>query len=238
MWPSPSKLIRVEDDDEIVVVFRDYQEQLIETRRSTISYHSFHMRSQHNRKSLLLGLTRKSGFSASVDLRESYSNMNTKSELHSMLIYKASTDKRDLDTRDSVANRKSDARESFAYRKSHSVMKSILPLVSDAMSFRMSVNTIRSDLLGPKDHTPPEIEDIFIASDDNQVDASKQATLTFNRVTYKLENLKVLLNNVFGYVAPGEILAIMGSSGAGKTTLLNVNISLFLLECFDQLLRA
>lgn len=31
-----------------------------------------------------------------------------------------------------------------------------------------------------------------------------------------------LLDNVFGYVRPGQLTALMGSSGAGKTTLLDV----------------
>jgi len=30
------------------------------------------------------------------------------------------------------------------------------------------------------------------------------------------------LNNVSGYVRPGQLLAIMGPSGAGKTTMLNL----------------
>jgi len=33
---------------------------------------------------------------------------------------------------------------------------------------------------------------------------------------------KQLLNNVFGYVKPGTLTALMGASGAGKTTLLDV----------------
>lgn len=31
-----------------------------------------------------------------------------------------------------------------------------------------------------------------------------------------------LLNNIYGYVKPGELTALMGASGAGKTTLLDV----------------
>jgi ATP-binding cassette subfamily G (WHITE) protein 2 (SNQ2) len=31
-----------------------------------------------------------------------------------------------------------------------------------------------------------------------------------------------LLNNIFGYVKPGQLTALMGASGAGKTTLLDV----------------
>jgi ABC-type multidrug transport system ATPase subunit len=30
------------------------------------------------------------------------------------------------------------------------------------------------------------------------------------------------LNNIFGYVKPGQLTALMGASGAGKTTLLDV----------------
>jgi len=31
-----------------------------------------------------------------------------------------------------------------------------------------------------------------------------------------------LLNNIFGFVKPGQLTALMGASGAGKTTLLDV----------------
>ena len=34
--------------------------------------------------------------------------------------------------------------------------------------------------------------------------------------------LKQILNNVTGYVRPGEMVAIMGASGSGKTSLLNI----------------
>jgi len=38
----------------------------------------------------------------------------------------------------------------------------------------------------------------------------------------KKKTRRVLLNNVNGYVRPGQLLAIMGPSGAGKTTMLNL----------------
>jgi ABC-type multidrug transport system ATPase subunit len=34
--------------------------------------------------------------------------------------------------------------------------------------------------------------------------------------------VKQILNNAYGYVKPGETVAIMGPSGSGKTSLLNV----------------
>lgn len=49
----------------------------------------------------------------------------------------------------------------------------------------------------------------------------KQAILSFDNVSYSIKN-KPILNNAFGFVKPGECLAIMGSSGAGKSTLLDI----------------
>ncbi|GAA6008132.1 hypothetical protein JCM10207_007040 [Rhodosporidiobolus poonsookiae] len=55
------------------------------------------------------------------------------------------------------------------------------------------------------------------------VDTSK--ALTWENLTYTVPvpgGQRQLLDNVFGFVKPGQLTALMGSSGAGKTTLLDV----------------
>ena len=50
-------------------------------------------------------------------------------------------------------------------------------------------------------------------------------TFTWERVNYFVPvpgGQKQLLNDVYGYVKPGTLTALMGASGAGKTTLLDV----------------
>lgn len=52
-----------------------------------------------------------------------------------------------------------------------------------------------------------------------------EAILTWEDLNYDVPvpgGTRRLLNNVFGYVRPGELTALMGASGAGKTTLLDV----------------
>uniref|UniRef100_A0A0N4Z3Y7 ABC transporter domain-containing protein n=1 Tax=Parastrongyloides trichosuri TaxID=131310 RepID=A0A0N4Z3Y7_PARTI len=50
----------------------------------------------------------------------------------------------------------------------------------------------------------------------------QNAPLTFQNLSVFFEkNHKCILNDVYGFIRPGELVALMGSSGAGKTTLLN-----------------
>ena len=51
--------------------------------------------------------------------------------------------------------------------------------------------------------------------------SGKQSTFTWNHLDYHVPfqgNKKQLLDQVFGYVKPGNLVALMGCSGAGKTT--------------------
>ncbi|KAF4450095.1 hypothetical protein F53441_6739 [Fusarium austroafricanum] len=69
-----------------------------------------------------------------------------------------------------------------------------------------------------KDKSNEEGSDIRVKS---------ESVLTFENLNYDVpipgpEGTRRLLNNVFGYVRPGELTALMGASGAGKTTLLDV----------------
>ncbi|KAL4769136.1 ABC-2 type transporter-domain-containing protein [Aspergillus nidulans var. acristatus] len=55
--------------------------------------------------------------------------------------------------------------------------------------------------------------------------SGKQSTFTWNKLDYHVPfhgQKKQLLDQVFGFVKPGNLVALMGCSGAGKTTLLDV----------------
>lgn len=59
----------------------------------------------------------------------------------------------------------------------------------------------------------------------DQLKIDSESILTWEGLNYDVPvpgGTRRLLNNVFGYVKPGELTALMGASGAGKTTLLDV----------------
>ena len=75
---------------------------------------------------------------------------------------------------------------------------------------------------------PPAAETIVQVHDDApEAKTTEPVTLTWENVSYTIRTgkepqSKTLLKNVSGFVAPGNVVAIMGASGAGKSTLLNV----------------
>ncbi|BFZ59965.1 ATP-binding cassette transporter snq2 [Saitoella coloradoensis] len=61
--------------------------------------------------------------------------------------------------------------------------------------------------------------------DDSQLEIKSKQVLTWEALNYDVPvpgGEKRLLNDIYGYVEPGKLTALMGSSGAGKTTLLDV----------------
>ncbi len=61
--------------------------------------------------------------------------------------------------------------------------------------------------------------------EDSELNITSKAVLTWEDINYDVPiaggQLR-LLNNIYGYIKPGQLTALMGASGAGKTTLLDV----------------
>ncbi|KAJ9132432.1 ABC transporter G family member 11 [Pleurostoma richardsiae] len=63
------------------------------------------------------------------------------------------------------------------------------------------------------------------AEEGSDLKIESESILTWENLNYDVPvpgGTRRLLNNVFGYVKPGQLTALMGASGAGKTTLLDV----------------
>jgi ATP-binding cassette, subfamily G (WHITE), member 2, SNQ2 len=61
--------------------------------------------------------------------------------------------------------------------------------------------------------------------DSSELNITSKAVLTWEQLTYDVPTPSGqlrLLKDIFGYVRPGQLTALMGASGAGKTTLLDV----------------
>ncbi|KAL5606544.1 hypothetical protein BROUX41_002947 [Berkeleyomyces rouxiae] len=83
---------------------------------------------------------------------------------------------------------------------------------------REALNTALKEKLDEKRANPS-------AEQSSDLNFKSEAVLTWENLNYDVpvpEGTRRLLNNVFGYVRPGELTALMGASGAGKTTLLDV----------------
>lgn len=66
-------------------------------------------------------------------------------------------------------------------------------------------------------------EEARLAAEELKIES--KAVLTWEKLSYTVptpSGPRRLLNDIYGYVKPGELTALMGASGAGKTTLLDV----------------
>ena len=96
-------------------------------------------------------------------------------------------------------------------------------LVKKAQSIRQDEEALPTTLAGT---STGESESIDVEMDRiNEKLAQNQSTFTWRDLTYTVETSdgpRQLLNSIHGWVKPGMLGALMGSSGAGKTTLMDV----------------
>lgn len=95
-----------------------------------------------------------------------------------------------------------------------------------AIGFELRNSSAGSSVLlykrGAKSKKPDEESNVSAKSEGAILAQSgKQSTFTWNNLDYHVPfhgQKKQLLDQVFGYVKPGNLVALMGCSGAGKTT--------------------
>lgn len=97
-------------------------------------------------------------------------------------------------------------------------------IVLTAIGFELRNNQSGSSvLLYKRGSTPSEAKQRPARTDNTMAlaQSGKQSTFTWSKLDYHVPfhgQKKQLLDQVFGYVKPGNLVALMGCSGAGKTT--------------------
>ncbi|KAK1767800.1 ABC-2 type transporter-domain-containing protein [Phialemonium atrogriseum] len=107
-------------------------------------------------------------------------------------------------------------------------------VLGELVDFGMAGNTVK--IFQKPNADRKRLNDALASQRDNRQKGKKEvestelkleskSILTWEALEYDVPvpgGTRRLLNNVFGYVRPGELTALMGASGAGKTTLLDV----------------
>ncbi|KAI4093844.1 MAG: hypothetical protein LQ344_002582 [Seirophora lacunosa] len=100
-------------------------------------------------------------------------------------------------------------------------VKKTLPLLQNDEESQAKEKPASRDQLAPLDSSSSSMDEKTI---ENQL-ISNTSVFTWKNLTYTVKTPsgdRVLLDNIQGWVKPGMLGALMGSSGAGKTTLLDV----------------
>jgi ABC-type nitrate/sulfonate/bicarbonate transport system ATPase subunit/ABC-type multidrug transport system permease subunit len=84
-----------------------------------------------------------------------------------------------------------------------------------------SIRQSSSDQSSVESTSPSGSNVLTIQTDSDPASKASPVRIVFHDLCYSVDG-KLLLNNAFGAVLPGSMVALMGSSGAGKTTLLDV----------------